>query len=197
MRKGAIKQGVCGLLLALPLCGLAETGNPDLIAGYTSQDLASVLPAKVFTMVKRDVAVDAQNHSVQTEYMDSAANNKALVTLYTLPPSKEGKIPIASSDSDLELVITSTEKEMLRQRIRPDKRDIQVDGATKFRCLQSVLNNKVMHSLCSMLVKGRVLEIQAINTLDPTSGTDALQKITDQQNAMMVEIGKALLALKK
>lgn len=188
---------MCTLLLALPLCSLAAFGNADLIAGYTSQELATALPAKVMTMTQRDVVVDELNHTLLSEYVDSQTGNKALVTLYTLPIDKHGKVPEASLDSDLDFVIISTEKEMLRQRIRPDKRDVPVDGTTKFRCLQSVLNNKVMHSLCSMLVKGRVLEIQAINMLDNAQDEAALQQVLNQQNMLITEIGKALLTFKK
>ncbi|PWC12737.1 hypothetical protein B4923_09385 [Brenneria roseae subsp. americana] len=192
-----IKKGMCTLLLALPLCSLAAFGNADLIAGYTSQELATALPAKVMTMTQHDVVVDELNHSLLSEYVDSQTGNKALVTLYTLPLDKHGKVPEASHDSDLDFVITSTEKEMLRQRIRPDKRDVPVDETTKFRCLQSVLNNKVLHSLCSMLVKGRVLEIQAINMLDNAQDEAALQQVLNQQNRLITEIGKALLTFKK
>ncbi|WP_253940945.1 hypothetical protein [Dickeya dadantii] len=43
MSKGVITKGLCGLLLAMPLYGFADNGNPDLIAGYTSQQLGDAL----------------------------------------------------------------------------------------------------------------------------------------------------------
>lgn len=197
MRNGAIKKGICGLLLALPLCTLADSGDADRIAGYTSQDLAAALPEKVLNMTQREVVVDAPNHALQAEYIDNLSSNKALVTLYTLPPDKNGKVAEASLDSDLDRVIASTEKEMLRQRIRPDKRDVPVDGTTRFRCLQTTLNNKVMHSLCSMLVKGRVLEIQAINMLDNVQNEAGIQAVINQQDKFVTAMGNALLSFKK
>ncbi|GAB7258555.1 hypothetical protein [Dickeya ananatis] len=47
MSKGVVTKGLCGLLLAMPLYGFADNKNPDLIAGYTSQQLADALPAVV------------------------------------------------------------------------------------------------------------------------------------------------------
>ncbi|MGK2889442.1 MAG: hypothetical protein ACSLEN_11055 [Candidatus Malihini olakiniferum] len=36
-----------------------------------------------------------------------------MVTLYTLPADAKGNIPVASSDRDLDAVVTSAEKEIL------------------------------------------------------------------------------------
>ncbi|MFC3395557.1 hypothetical protein [Brenneria rubrifaciens] len=198
MRNGVIKKGIGALLLALPLCSLAETiNNPDLIAGYTSQELAAALPAKVSDMAQRGVVVDDQSHSLQSEYIDSIGVRKALVTLYTLPVDKSGKVPEASQYRDLAAVIATAEKEMIRQRIRPDKREVPVDGTSTFRCLQTILNNRVLHSLCYALVKGRVLEIQAVNTLENVQDRASTQIVINQQNTLVVEIGKTMLTLKK
>ncbi|AYH01663.1 hypothetical protein F6Q07_02430 [Pectobacterium parmentieri] len=41
---------------------------------------------------------------------------------------------------------------MLRQRIKPDQRAGEIDDVTPFRCLQTILNNKVLHSLCSKCI---------------------------------------------
>ncbi|AOR65444.1 hypothetical protein [Pectobacterium wasabiae] len=197
MKISVIKKGIMGLLLVLPLSGVAETKDPDLFAGYTTQDLTAALPARLLNMVQRDKVVDVPNHMVQTEYVDPTTGNKALVSLFMLPPDKDGNVPIASAPSDLDAVIASTEKEMLRQRIKPDQRAGKIDDATPFRCLQTILNNKVLHSLCSTLIKGRVLEVQAINTIANIQDEAELYKVIGQQNEFVIEMGKTLLALKK
>lgn len=197
MKISVVKKGIVGLLLALPLYGVAETTDPDLFVGYTTQDLTDALPAQLLNMIQREKVVDAANHMVQTEYIDPTTGNKALVSLYMLPANSKGTIPIASTPSDLDAVIASTEKEMLRQRIKPDQRAGNIDDATPYRCLQTILNNKVLHSLCSTLIKGRVLEVQAINTVDNIQDEAGLHKVIGQQNEFVIGMGKTLLALKK
>ncbi|WP_437216955.1 hypothetical protein [Pectobacterium sp. LFLA-215] len=197
MKIRVIKKGIVGLLLALPLYGVAETTDPDLFAGYTTQDLNAALPNQLINMVQRNKVLDVPNHMVQAEYVDTTTGNKALVSLFMLPPNSKGAIPIASTPADLDAVIASTEKEMLRQRIKPDQRAGNVDEATPFRCLQTILNKKVLHSLCSTLIKGRVLEVQAINTVENINDTVELNKIIGQQNEFVIGMGKTLLALKK
>ncbi|WCG84822.1 hypothetical protein [Pectobacterium sp. A5351] len=197
MKVSAVKKGVIGLLLVLPLYCVAETKDPDLFAGYTTQDLTAALPDRLLNMVQRDKVLDVPNHMVQAEYVDPTTGNKALVSLFMLPPDSKGNIPIASTPGDLDAVIASTEKEMLRQRIKPEQRAGNIEDATPFRCLQTILNSKVMHSLCSALVKGRVLEVQAINTVDNIQDEARLHNIIEQQNKFVVEMGKMLLALKK
>ncbi|WP_235319645.1 hypothetical protein [Pectobacterium fontis] len=193
----AIKKGIAGLLLVLPLYGMAETKDPDLFAGYTTQDLTAALPDTLLNMIQRDKVLDVPNHMVQAEYVDPSTGGKALVSLFMLPPDSKGNIPIASTPGDLDAVIASTEKEMLRQRIKPDQRAGNIDEATPFRCLQTILNNKVLHSLCSTLIKGRVLEVQAINTVENIQDEAGLNKVIGQQNEFVVAMGKTLLALKK
>ncbi|WWS36843.1 hypothetical protein V6917_18110 [Pectobacterium brasiliense] len=197
MKISVIKKGIVGLLLVLPLYGVAETKDPDLFVGYTTQDLTDALPAELLNMIQREKVVDAANHMVQTEYVDPTTGNKALVSLFMLPPDRDGNVPIASKPSDLDAVIASTEKEMLRQRIKPDQRAGKIDDATPFRCLQTILNNKVLHSLCSTLIKGRVLEVQAINTVENIQDEAGLNKVIGQQNEFVIGMGKTLLALKK
>ncbi|KHN56265.1 hypothetical protein OI69_01495 [Pectobacterium fontis] len=197
MNMSAIKKGIAGLLLVLPLYGMAETKDPDLFAGYTTQDLTAALPDTLLNMIQRDKVLDVPNHMVQAEYVDPSTGGKALVSLFMLPPDSKGNIPIASTPGDLDAVIASTEKEMLRQRIKPDQRAGNIDEATPFRCLQTILNNKVLHSLCSTLIKGRVLEVQAINTVENIQDEAGLNKVIGQQNEFVVAMGKTLLALKK
>ncbi|SLM63070.1 MULTISPECIES: hypothetical protein [Dickeya] len=188
MANSMIKRGLCGLLLAMPLAGLADQ-NPDLIAGYTSQQLADALPPAVDGLKRRGVEADAKAHSVQAEYVDTATRRKALVTIYTLPSSTD-KVSVASSDSDLDAVIASSEKEMLRQRIRPEKKELVADGSPKFRCLLTLLNDQVVHSLCAAVVKGRVVEIQPVTLVDNKQFAPAQQRQAD----MVLAIGKSLLA---
>ncbi|MEH2921580.1 hypothetical protein ACFFL1_17145 [Samsonia erythrinae] len=197
MKISRINKGIVALLLTLPLYGLAETPSPDSFAGYTTQDLTAALPARLSNMIQRDKVVDVPNHMVQTEYVDASTGNKALVSLYMLPPDRNGNIPLAAKPSDLDAVIASTEKEMLRQRIKPDQRAGQIDDATPYRCLQTVLNNKIMHSLCSALIKGRVLEVQAISVIKNVQDKAERRNILGQQDKFVTEIGQALLALKK
>ncbi|MFT8211656.1 MAG: hypothetical protein ACMZI0_15705 [Symbiopectobacterium sp.] len=161
-----IKQGMCGLLLMLPLYGFAQTNNADLIDGYTTQQIADVLPKSIDGLQRRTVGGVSDYHTFQVEYVDPATQRKALVTLYTLPADTKGNIPVASSDRDLDAVVASAEKEMLRQRIKPDVKDLVVSGAPKFRCLQTVMNEKVVHQVCSTLLKGRVLEIQPVTLVN-------------------------------
>jgi hypothetical protein len=189
MSKGVVTKGLCGLLLAMPLCGLADNKNPDLIAGYTSQQLANALPEVVDGLKRRGVEVDAKEHSVQAEYVDTATKRKTLVTIY-IPPSISGQE--ATSETELDAAVASSEKEMLRQRIRPEKKDLVADGTPKFRCLLTILNDQVVHSLCSAVVKGRVVEIQPVTLVD----NKAFEPAQQRQAAVVLSIGKSLLAAK-
>ncbi len=105
-------------------------------------------------------------------------------------PSSTDKVSVASSDSDLDAVIASSEKEMLRQRIRPEKKELVADGSPKFRCLLTLLNDQVVHSLCAAVVKGRVVEIQPVTLVDNKQFAPAQQRQAD----MVLAIGKSLLA---
>ncbi|KHN52099.1 hypothetical protein OI70_20460 [Dickeya fangzhongdai] len=189
MSKGVITKGLCGLLLAMPLYGFADNSNPDLIAGYTSQQLADALPTVVDGLKRQRVEVDAKEHSVQTEYVDTATKRKTLVTIYT-PPLANGQA--VAGDSELDAVVASSEKEMLRQRIRPEKKDLVADGSPKFRCLLTILNDQVVHSLCSGVVKGRIVEIQPVTLVDNKAYEPAQQR----QAGVVLAIGKSLLAAK-
>ncbi|MBG6247644.1 MULTISPECIES: hypothetical protein [Symbiopectobacterium] len=52
-----IKQGMCGLLMLLPLYGLAQTTSSDVIEGYTTQQIADVLPKTLDCLQRRTVEV--------------------------------------------------------------------------------------------------------------------------------------------
>ncbi|NKI74004.1 hypothetical protein Dpoa2040_001235 [Dickeya sp. CFBP 2040] len=186
MSKGLIMKGLCGLLLTMPLYGFADNNNPDLIAGYTSQQLADALPAAVDGLKRRGVEVNAKEHSVQAEYVDTATKRKALVTIY-MPPLANGQQ--ATSENELDAAVASSEKEMLRQRIRPEKKELVAEGAPKFRCLLTILNDQVVHSLCSAVVKGRVVEIQPVTLVDNKMFEPAQQR----QASAVLAIGKNLL----
>lgn len=183
-----IKQGIYGLLLLLPLYGFAQTNNADLIDGYTTQQIADTLPKSIEGLQRRTVEVVSDYHTFQVEYVDPATQRKALVTLYTLPVDAKGNIPVASSDRDLDAVVASAEKEMLRQRIKPEVKDLAVQGAPKFRCLQTVINDKVVHQICSTLFKGRVLEIQPVTMVNDKSFAPAMQR----GEALVVALGKTM-----
>ncbi|MGM3187188.1 hypothetical protein [Musicola paradisiaca] len=185
-----VKKGLCGLLLALPLYGFADAANPDLIAGYTTQQLADKLPVVVDGLNRRSANVDAHDHTVEAEYMEAATKRKALVTLYTLPADKNGRIPEARDDSDLEAVVASAEKEMLRQRIRPEKIDLAVEGVPKIRCLRTLINNQVVHLLCASLVKGRVMEIQPVSLVDDKAFDAAMQRSAN----LVMELNRSVAA---
>ncbi|ATO33182.1 hypothetical protein DZA65_02209 [Dickeya dianthicola] len=194
MSKGVITKGLCGLLLTVPLYGFADNGfadnsNPDLIAGYTSQQLADALPTVVDGLKRQKVEVDAKEHSVQGEYVDTATKRKALVTVY-MPPLANGQT--VAGNSELDIVVASSEKEMLRQRIRPEKKELVADGAPKFRCLLTILNDQVVHSLCSAVVKGRIVEIQPVTLVDNKMFEPAQQR----QASTVLAIGKSLAAAK-
>ncbi|ANE77399.1 hypothetical protein [Dickeya solani] len=189
MSKGVITKGLCGLLLAMPLYGFADNSNPDLIAGYTSQQLGDALPAVVDSLKRQKVEVDAKEHSVQAEYVDTATKRKALVTVY-MPPLVNGQT--VAGDSALDVVVASSEKEMLRQRIRPEKKELVADGAPKFRCLLTILNDQVVHSLCSAVVKGRIVEVQPVTLVDNKMFEPAQQR----QASVVLAIGKSLAATK-
>ncbi|ACT06930.1 conserved hypothetical protein [Dickeya chrysanthemi Ech1591] len=187
MSKGVITKGLCGLLLAMPLSGFADNNNPDLIAGYTSQQLADALPTVIDGLKRRGVQVDAKEHSVQAEYVDTDTKRKTLVTIY-MPPTASGQAAVG--DNELDAVVASSEKEMLRQRIRPEKKELVADGAPRFRCLLTILNDHVVHSLCSAVVKGRVVEIQPVTLVDNKMFEPAQQR----QVGVVLAIGKSLLA---
>ncbi|MBP2847712.1 hypothetical protein J8655_19985 [Dickeya oryzae] len=187
MSKGVVTKGLCGLLLAMPLCGFADNKNSDLIAGYTSQQLADALPAVVDGLKRRGVEVDAKEHSVQAEYVDTATKRKALVTIYMSPSISE---QVVTNESKLEAAVASSEKEMLRQRIRPEKQDLVVDGAPKFRCLRTILNDQVVHSLCFAMINDRVVEIQPVSLVD----NKAFEPAQQRQASVVLAIGKSLLA---
>ncbi|WP_253940946.1 hypothetical protein [Dickeya dadantii] len=133
--------------------------------------------------------MDAKEHSVQAEYVDTATKRKALVTVY-MPPLTNGQT--AAGDSELDVVVASSEKEMLRQRIRPEKKDLVADGTPKFRCLLTILNDQVVHSLCSAVVKGRIIEIQPVTLVDNKMFEPAQQR----QASTVLAIGKSLAAVK-
>lgn len=187
MSKSVVTKGLCGLLLAMPLCGFADNKNSDLIAGYTSQQLADALPAVVDGLKRRGVEVDAKEHSVQAEYVDTATKRKALVTIYMSPSISE---QVVTNESKLEAAVASSEKEMLRQRIRPEKQDLVVDGAPKFRCLRTILNDQVVHSLCFAMINDRVVEIQPVSLVD----NKAFEPAQQRQASVVLAIGKSLLA---
>ncbi|MCW2473084.1 hypothetical protein [Candidatus Symbiopectobacterium sp. NZEC151] len=183
-----IKQGMCGLLLMLPLCGFAQTANSDVIEGFTTQQIADALPKSVDGLQRRSVEVVSDYHTFQVEYVDPATMRKVLVTLYTLPADAKGNIPVASSDRDLDAVVASAEKEMLRQRIKPEMKDLTVPGAPRFRCLQTVMNEKVVHQVCSTLFKGRVLEIQPVTMVNDKAYAPAMQRGEE----LVVTLGKIM-----
>lgn len=183
-----IKQGRCGLLLMLPLYGLAQTASSDVIEGYTTQQIADTLPKTLDSLQRRTVVVVSDYHTFQVEYVDPATLRKVLVTLYTLPADAKGNIPVASSDRDLDAVVASAEKEMLRQRIKPDMKDLAVSGVPRFRCLQTIMNEKVVHQVCSTLFKGRVLEIQPVTMVNDKAYAPAMQRSEE----WVVNLGKIM-----
>lgn len=193
MMKTAIKSGFCGALFALPLFGLAETGNPDLIAGYTTQQIADGLPRNIDGLARRSLEVVSEHHTFQSEYIDPATMRKVLVTVYTLPVDSNGNIPVASTEADLNVVVASAEKEMLRQRIKPDQKVLSAEGSPTFRCLQTVMNEKVAHQLCSTLFKGRVLEIQPVFMVNDKNFAPAMQN----GEALVLQLGKTLASAVK
>ncbi|QZN97105.1 hypothetical protein [Symbiopectobacterium purcellii] len=171
-----IKQGMCGLLLMLPLYGLAQATSSDVIEGFTTQQIADMLPKTLDGLQRRTVEVVSDYHTFQVEYVDPATMRKVLVTLYTLPADAKGNIPVASSDRDLDAVVASAEKEMLRQRIKPEMKDLAAPDAPRFRCLQTIMNEKVVHQVCSTLFKGRVLEIQPVTMVNDKAYAPAMQR---------------------
>lgn len=183
-----IKQGMCGLLLTLPLYGLAQATSSDVIEGYTTQQIADALPKTLEGMQRRTVEVVSDYHTFQVEYVDPATMRKVLVTLYTLPADAKGNIPVASSDRDLDAVVASAEKEMLRQRIKPEMKELAEPDAPRFRCLQTIMNEKVVHQVCSTLFKGRVLEIQPVTLVNDKNYAPAMQ----QGEAWVVSFGKIM-----
>lgn len=183
-----IKQRICGLLLVLPLYGFAQANNADLIDGYTTQQIADILPRTIDGLQRRTVEVVSDYHTFQVEYVDTATQRKALVTLYTLPADAKGNIPVASSDRDLDAVVASAEKEMLRQRIKPEMKELAAAGAPKFRCLQTVMNEKVVHQVCSTLFKGRVLEIQPVTMVNDKAYEPAMKRGEE----LVVSFGKIM-----
>lgn len=188
MMQRVIRNSVCGALLALPLYGFADAGNPDLIAGVTTQQIADALPRSLDGLNRRSVEVAADFHTFQSEFVDPATMRKVLVTVYTLPADAKGNIPVASSAEDLNAVVASAEKEMLRQRIKPDEKVLSAEGVPTFRCLQTVMNDKVVHQLCSTLFKGRVLEIQPVTMVNDKNFAPAMQ----QGEALVLQMGKTL-----
>lgn len=192
MVKGVLKKGICGLVVALPLYGFADASNPDLIAGYTTQQLADALPSTVDGLKQRALEVAANYHTFQAEYVETARMRKALVTIYTMPVDKKGNIPVASSEQDLKAVVASAEKEMLRQRIKPEVKELTSTDAEvpKFRCLQTIINEKAVHQICSTLFKGRVLEIQPVTLVNDKAFAPAMQR----GEVLVQELGKILTA---
>ncbi|WP_440863641.1 hypothetical protein [Symbiopectobacterium purcellii] len=50
-----IKQSMCGLLLMLPLYGLAQATSSDVIEGFTTQQIADTLPKTLDGLQRRTV----------------------------------------------------------------------------------------------------------------------------------------------
>ncbi|WJV55899.1 hypothetical protein PCO85_11200 [Prodigiosinella aquatilis] len=190
-----IKRVIYGMLLALPLYSYADQNNADVIAGYTTQDLAAALPTSADGLKRRSISVDPASHAVEAEYVESATKRKALVTLYALPMDSSGKIPEAKSEGEpyLKAVLASAEKEMIRQRIRPEKRELVTDSGLTFNCLETMINNKVLHLLCATTVKGRVMEVQPVTVVDDQT-FDAVSKKSDD---LLAALAKSVVDFKK
>ncbi|MGL9751958.1 MAG: hypothetical protein ACR5LC_14690 [Symbiopectobacterium sp.] len=173
--------------MMLPLYGLAQTSS-EVIDGYTTQQIADVLPKTLDGLQFCTIEVVSDYHTFQVEYVDPATMRKVLVTLYTLPADAKGNISVASSDRDLDAVVASTEKEMLHQRIKPEMKDLVMPDAPRFRCLQTIMNEKVVHQMCSTLFKGRVLEIQPVTMVNDKTYAPAMQRGED----WVVKLGKIM-----
>ncbi|WP_139824063.1 hypothetical protein [Lonsdalea britannica] len=179
------------LLLTTPVIGQTQDTNTDNIEGYTSQALASALPDTVNGLMRRSLNTDTTNHIIDAEYIESSTNRKALISLYTLPVNMSGEIPHADRESDVDAVIASAEKEMLRQRIQPEKRTLTSSNGSTVRCLQTMLNKQVLHSLCATYVQGRIMEVQPVTFTD----TAALPAAVAAQDKLVLEISDKMHTL--
>ncbi|MFP1731491.1 hypothetical protein ACLECU_01730 [Lonsdalea quercina] len=179
------------MLLTMPVMGQTQDANADMIEGYTSQELASALPDKVNDLIRRSLNTDATNHIIDAEYIEATTNRKALISLYTLPVNVSGETPFADKEDDVDAVIASAEKEMLRQRIQPEKRTLTSSNGSTIRCLQTMLNKQVLHSLCATYIQGRIMEVQPVTFTDTAVLPDAVAA----QDKLVLEISDKMHAL--
>ncbi|WP_146741425.1 MULTISPECIES: hypothetical protein [Lonsdalea] len=182
---------VAAALLTMPAIGQTQNTDSDRIEGYTSQALASALPDTIDGLVRRSLNTDTSNHIIDAEYIEPAKKRKALISLYTLPVNTRSEIPHADRETEVDAVIASAEKEMLRQRIPPEKRILTSSNGSTIRCLQTMLNKQVLHTLCATYVQGRIMEVQPVTFTDIA----VLPAAVAAQDKLVLEISDKMHAL--